>query len=895
MIDLSLKSLSAKANLCSESLCKDMLKNFVCNDLDWGDNDISSYLRKIGNKRWKESECDSLRNAFSIKDLLDREKCEKIFHYFFIQDGLQIHVRDERLAEYADVGRYCHPYIFIAAYLALRLETGTSHEEWCAAVSNNILESALSHRHRVSFAENHCHFSGARNSNVMLVTCLDQNNVKGYKKEKDKNTQQKDANEKIFINSKKNDTDSDLFHLMIFISSFAFLNECLNCQSKDHPVQEFKDILGSLLWRFRLDLPDYFHCDFCFKRIPLLDFSQLCCLRRNELLGNNYPRLLRYALIQYEKNHFDSVLLLYLTCFFQFVWNKGKENAGIKMSFLLFVQELNILRSKIIMSEGAGLADFVRFFDDRLRDVGKTVNNAARSIFMSGTSHSELRLGKLPNKALLKDSIYPEVRRTLENYYPSLCCSVKKEFMVCSQDKILFDFGYHFIKAKEKDESGKSSESYYRKANNNRKIQKDILHFFEQEKQNINITDSEDFISHSSEKKLYFDLRLSLRTLDAAGDENLFPPEVFAPAARAIRNNLFFRESSLNCGFINPTLRQFRRIRFAFHAGEDFTHIVTGMRRVYETIDFFEYEHDDRLGHALAIGLNPLKWVEKHNEVIIPFEEFFDNCVWLYEMAVQIGRRKKDFFAWALFYERKIHELQKKISPQPKQNSPQDLFVAYQERKYLWKNGANEHDMTNPLDGNPSKEIAALVNAYKNRHIDLGKLFEKTAFDDPWKKKILIVFDDQSSSDGGSLFFEREYVRKDEIDFWEAVQDYLLQMCADKGIILEANPSSNVAISEIKRYCDHPVFRWSPLSDDDIAPNGKYNRFGLRSGRVRVCVNSDDPGIFNTTLQNEFHLLEETAKSQASAERVKGWIDYLRKEGVDIFLDNYISPFSVLS
>ena len=183
MIGLSLKGLSAKANLCSDSLCKDMLEVFVCNDLNWNDNDITSYLRKIGNKRWKESECDSLRNAFSIKDILDREKCEKIFHYFFIQDGLQIHVRDERLAEYADVGRYCHPYIFIAAYLALQLERGASHEEWCAAISNNILESALSHRHRVSFAENHCHFAGAKNSNVMLGTCLDQNHLKEYVKE----------------------------------------------------------------------------------------------------------------------------------------------------------------------------------------------------------------------------------------------------------------------------------------------------------------------------------------------------------------------------------------------------------------------------------------------------------------------------------------------------------------------------------------------------------------------------------------------------------------------------------------------------------------------------------------------------------------------------------------
>ena len=885
MIDITLKGLSAKTNLCSGALCIDMLANYVSNSSGLNDSDISSHMRELGNDRWKKSECDNLQKIFSINDLLDRKKCEKIFHYFFVQNGQQIHVRAERLTEYADVGRFCHPYIFIAAYLALQLEKGMFSDEWCVALSNNILESALQHSHRASFAENHCHFSGARNSNVMLVTCLDQNHVKGYIEKKNK-----DIKKKNFISSvKKNNTEPDLIHLMIFISSFAFLNEYLNCKTEVPSSQKFKEILGSLLWRFRLDFPNCLHGEFCSERVSLLDFSQLYCLYRNNFLGNDYPNLLRYALIQYNKHHFDSVLLLYLTSFFLHVWNAEGKTNGIKTPFLLFVQELNILRSKIIMSCGSGLADFVHFFSDRLRYVGKTVNNAARSIFMSGTTHCELRLGELPDKATL-DNIYPEIRRTLENYYSCLNCSIEKGFMVCSQDKILFDFGYHFIRRSGK--NGRYTESYCDQARINRKAQNDILHFFKQEVQNISITEFEDPVFPSFRKKLLFDLRLSLRTLDAAGDENHFPPEIFASAARAIRKNLFFRESSLKCDFINSNLRQIRRIRFAFHAGEDFTHIVTGMRRIYETIDFFEYERNDRLGHALAIGLNPLKWVEKHTEVIIPFEEFFDNCVWLYEMAVRMSQQKKEFCVWAFFYEHKIFELQKNLFMSA---SPKDLFIAYRKRKNLWNSGTSEIALTDSLDDNVSEEISLFVEAYKNRHSGFGKLFEKTFLNDPWEKKILIVFDNRSSTDGSSLFFEREYVNKNEIDFWEAVQDYLLQMCADKGIILEANPSSNVAISEIKRYSDHPIFRWIPLSDDDIVPNGKFNRFGLRSGRVRVCVNSDDPGLFNTTLQNEFHFLEEAASSQVSVEKAREWVDFLRKEGVEIFLDNYISPFSVLS
>lgn len=886
MIDFSLKSLSVKAALCSERKCMEMLEGYVCNKLDRNKSYMASYLRKMGNNRWKQSECESLQAVFSINDLLDIEKCEKIFHYFFIQDGLQIHVRSERLIEYTDVGRFCHPYIFIAAYLTIQLEKGNFAEEWCKALSNNILESALPHKHRLPFAENHCHLAGARNNNVMLMSCLDQKNIKKYIEIKNK-----DKKTKEFMNSDTGTkTNSDMLHWSIFISSFMFLNQQLNDPEKVSR-QEFKNILGYLLLKNSLDFPNYLESELGADQIFLLDFSRLCCLCRNELLGHTYPNLLRYALTQYEKNHFDSVLLLYLTCFFREVWNAGKGNEDIQMPFLLFIQELNILRSKIIMSRGTGLADFIQFFNEPLRYVGTHVNNPARSIFMSGTTHCELRLGKLPDKAIIEDNICPEIQRTLENYYPILNCSAKKEFMGYVQDKILFDFGYHFHKSTNKNNG--SLKSYSDKARDNQKIKNELLHFFKQEVQNVKITDFENSVSPLSKENLFFDLRLSLRTLDAAGDENLFPPEVFAPVAKAIRNNMFFRENLFNCDFINPNYRQIRRIRFAFHAGEDFTHIVTGMRRVYETIDFFEYEQSDRLGHALAIGLNPLKWVEKHAEVIIPFEEFFDNCVWLHEMAVRMSQQKKDFFAWAVFYEHKISELLEKLSSMPNNLTSQNLFAAYQLRKNLWKCGDGEVDMTNFSQSNVSEEINTFADAYKNRHSGLGKLFEQNVLDIPWEKKILIVFDDHSFFECKPLFLEQEIVRKDEIDFWEAVQDYLLQICADNGIILESNPSSNVAISEIKRYNDHPIFRWSPLLSEDIATGGKYNRFGLRSGRVRVCINSDDPGLFNTTLQNEFYFLEEAAKSYASPEIVRNWIHFIREEGVEIFLDNYISPFSI--
>ena len=56
------------------------------------------------------------------------------------------------------------------------------------------------------------------------------------------------------------------------------------------------------------------------------------------------------------------------------------------------------------------------------------------------------------------------------------------------------------------------------------------------------------------------------------------------------------------------------------------------------------------------------------------------------------------------------------------------------------------------------------------------------------------------------------------------------------------------------------------------------------------CVNTDDPGIFPTTIQNEFKLLKNSATEEHKAieSRAKEWTESLRDEGVDIFMRNWI-------
>lgn len=71
---------------------------------------------------------------------------------------------------------------------------------------------------------------------------------------------------------------------------------------------------------------------------------------------------------------------------------------------------------------------------------------------------------------------------------------------------------------------------------------------------------------------------------DAAASEFDTPPEVFAPSFRRLRKN---------------GIRH-----FTYHAGEDFFHILSGLRAIYEAIEFLGLQAGDRIGHATAAGVD---------------------------------------------------------------------------------------------------------------------------------------------------------------------------------------------------------------------------------------------------------------------------------------------------
>ena len=114
-----------------------------------------------------------------------------------------------------------------------------------------------------------------------------------------------------------------------------------------------------------------------------------------------------------------------------------------------------------------------------------------------------------------------------------------------------------------------------------------------------------------------------------------------------------------------------------------------------------------------------------------------------------------------------------------------------------------------------------------------------------------------------------------------AIQKEMQKRIGYKGIGIETNPSSNFSISTFKDYAKHPIFNF-------YNKNLTYDKDELeKCAQVSVSVNTDDQGIFATSLENEYALLasaleqkrDEDGKHVYNKAMIYEWIDEVRQMG----------------
>lgn len=299
--------------------------------------------------------------------------------------------------------------------------------------------------------------------------------------------------------------------------------------------------------------------------------------------------------------------------------------------------------------------------------------------------------------------------------------------------------------------------------------------------------------------------------IDAAASEFDAGPEVFAQTYRFMRS----------CGMKH----------FTFHAGEDFSHLVSGLRTIIEAVRFLDLRSGDRLGHCTAVGISPQLWKQRIGVACyMPQGEWLDDLVFVWMFIRDSKHEKLQHLVLPL--ESAISEFSYKIYGED--IPPYLLAEAWECRRYdpflileseetycdIWYSNYNEDDY---------------IDIKKKFHGKNNKLLKiMTAYHEPANDIIC------NCRDNYEKIIKVEINELFDIQSLEILQQLVLSELARKEIVVEALPTSNMCISYYQHLKEYHLKKWLELDDNGLLPP--------------VVLGSDDPGIFMTNIYNEYAL-----------------------------------------
>ena len=338
---------------------------------------------------------------------------------------------------------------------------------------------------------------------------------------------------------------------------------------------------------------------------------------------------------------------------------------------------------------------------------------------------------------------------------------------------------------------------------------------------------------------------LALRTLrgvDLCTDEAGVPIWVMAPLIRWVRDAGRVGATRLR----NQGRAEIPPLRITVHAGEDFIHLLSGLRRLDDAIQYLGLEEGDRIGHGTALGLNPVTWFKRTGRVVQTLEERLFDLVWEWgyyaSRGIDVGSARLPYLRST------IDRLSRKMFGG--EHTPEDLveFVrALHCERNLKAQGFPHKSMSQTpaarRSGGGENKVQRLVWDYlRSTGVwQKGRTLETIAIND--------------------LAHEREALQN--------LQDALRKEVGSRGLTVEVNPSSNLMIGDLDDLDEHPIWRLRPVQPDDQIPP------------VSVCIGSDDPLTFATTLPHEYQLLfDAIVRSGESHEVALNWLDAARETGM---------------
>lgn len=330
--------------------------------------------------------------------------------------------------------------------------------------------------------------------------------------------------------------------------------------------------------------------------------------------------------------------------------------------------------------------------------------------------------------------------------------------------------------------------------------------------------------------------------IDAANSELYCRPEVFSQAYRFCRNYGW-----------NQHNQKPNDLHFTFHVGEDFYDVIDGLRAVWEAFHFLGLGRGDRIGHGLVLGTDVDSYYEsRHGLVYLPKQVLLDNIVWILHEGSFSGVGDNLYRKLCDSYYSLVGELY----------GSKPLLEDYFQSMCL--RGDNPHSFSDnvysvsrwnlldychdPLAEEARKNLEA-IRLYNQYHFSIDTVNKGAEVQE----------------------FKME---KSLIDIVNNVRLQMLHLMEENGIAIETNPTSNLRIGHASTYMTLPLLEFNNVGLDIT---GQYR--GLS-----ISINTDDRGVFGTSLEREFSLvaaaLDKQYKkgiSRVPPRLVYEWLDRIRE------------------
>lgn len=369
-----------------------------------------------------------------------------------------------------------------------------------------------------------------------------------------------------------------------------------------------------------------------------------------------------------------------------------------------------------------------------------------------------------------------------------------------------------------------------------------------------------------------------IRGIDAASSEFAASPEVFAQGFRYLKNHKLK-------GTYNHLKKEMseHKIYATYHVGEDFYDLVDGLRAIDECIVFLNLTQGDRIGHALALGVDVKEYYQfKKNKLMLPKQVVLDNTVWLLAKIRKYGISlcRNEVNRLEKLYENLFFELFQNNFD--KNNDFKNKYFHQTIYYDAWKlRGDDPNLYLDDLDTDVYKKVnltywerCRINEVYpKSKNIrknnDVKFLYQQYHFNPKIKEQ-------------GKLIKQFE-ITHDYMLLVEAVQEKMMHDIKLKNIAIECNPTSNYLIGTFKRYAKHPISKFFNLGLE-TSPELIKN-----CSQLSVSINTDDQGIFSTSLENEYALMaiamekekDEFGNIKYNSTMIYEWLDKIRQMGLE--------------